>query len=97
MPAVRTFRSVVVWLLRITISLRIGIIVSEAEPFSLGAASFLIAARAAWRLPSLHRTRALAVDSDDVVEVAGYATCMTPRATPAGTSAYRAVPLPPEL
>jgi hypothetical protein len=59
-----------------TVSVKIGLIVSETELVGFDAATlFPMAARAARRLPSCARTRAApAVDSADVVEAAGQAT-----------------------
>jgi len=75
--SVRMFRSVVVHLLPITFSRRIGLTFFEAELVGCGVATlFVIAARAARRLASCPRTCVtLSVDSADVVEPAGYAAC----------------------
>jgi hypothetical protein len=50
--SVRTFRSVVAYLLSVTLSFTIGLIVSEAELLGFGATTFLMGARAMWRLIS---------------------------------------------
>jgi hypothetical protein len=75
LASARTFRSLVVHLLPITFSFRIGLTVFEAAPVGCGVATlFLMAARAVRRLASCPCTRVtLSVDSADVVEAAGYA------------------------
>jgi hypothetical protein len=71
------FRSVVAYLVSVTLSFGAVVIVSEAELLGLGAARLRIGALAMCRLTSCPRTSdALCVASTDAVEAGtGYATC----------------------
>lgn len=87
--SVRTFRSVVAYLLSTTLSRGDGVIVSDADLVGFGAARLRIGARAMCRLTSWPRASATpTVESIDEVEAgAGYATRapspgMTALATP---------------
>jgi hypothetical protein len=73
--SVRTFRSVVAYLLPVILSLRIGAIVSEAEVVGFGIEATLTGARVSRRLSSCCRAVSLGDNSVDAVEAgAGYAT-----------------------